>query len=437
MSRHLLVLMNRSVQRLGKDFYFFLVGELLTLLCIGIWHVTLSWWIATQGGAQDLALYGVALSASSIVFTFVLSPLGDRYNKRNVILYARAALLVSGLALASMCSEGHYQIWHIVGAVIAGSAAMAVVLPACAAVPADVVPVECLPQALSIQKSVQAIGRTIGPAIAGFILATTDVAIGLWSMTVLGILSAISTIAVSRNAIADPTNLSSGSWASELSVGIKAKWTIPIERYWSLLSLIFFATFLPATGMLLPLLVQHRGMTGGWYGLIDMAYASGMVFGFIWLTGTLNFRWGKALASTIGMCSTGIALMMTGIAENAEAYIFCFLVVGAGFAVHNLNGQTHRTMAIPRSYRTRLLAINVMLYQVSSGLGAAITGWLLARYSLSYLYVGYGAVIMLVGLSFLHIPGYRQFMAMHHEDIEGYYGETYPEIFREYLGKQV
>lgn len=437
MSRHLLVLMSNSIRRLGKDFYLFLIGELLTLLCIGIWHVTLSWWIATRGGAHDLTLYGVALSLSSIIFTFVLSPFGDRYNKRTVILYARAALLVSGLALASMCSLDHYQIVHIIGAVIAGSAAMAVVLPACAAVPADVVAVENLPQALSMQKSVQAIGRTIGPAIAGVILATTDVAIGLWSMTALGVLSAISTVAVGRHAIAAPARASAATWGSDLLVGIKGKWMIPIERYWSLLSLLFFATFLPATGMLLPLLVQERGMSGGWYGLIDMAYASGMVFGFVWLTSKLNFRWGKALASAIGMCSTGIALAWVGTVEHAGMYIVCFFFVGAGFAVHNLNGQTHRTIAIPRSYRTRLLAINVMLYQVASGIGAAVTGWLLAQYSINLLYAVYGAVIVLVGLGFMRIPGYRQFMAMRHENIEGYYGETYPEIFPEYLGKQV
>lgn len=429
MSRGLMLKFHSSFQHLGKDFYFFLIGELLTLLCIGIWHVTLSWWIATNGGAHDLVLYGVALSTSSIVFTFVLSPLGDRYNKRNVILYARAALLVSGLALATMCSADHYQIWHIIGAVIAGSAAMAVVLPACAAVPADVVSVEDLPRALSLQKSVQAIGRTIGPAIAGVILAAADVAIGLWLMTVLGILSAFSTIAVDRHAIAEPTRSAEESWISDLSVGIRAKWIIPIERYWSLLSLLFFATFLPATGMLLPLLVQQRSMTGGWYGLIDMAYACGMVVGFIWLAGTLNFRWGKALASAIGMCSVGMALVWVGVVDNAATLILCFLTVGAGFAVHNLNGQTHRTLAIPRTYRTRLLAINVMLYQVSAGIGSAITGWLLDRCTINVLYVGYGSVVILVGLGFLCIPGYRRFMAMHHEGIEGYYEKIHPGAF--------
>lgn len=422
--------MTDIVRRTGKDFILFLIGELLTLLCIGVWNVALSWWIASNGGARDLAIYGVALSSSSIFFTFVLSPLGDRYNKRTVILYARAALLVSGVALASMCSSSHYNITHIVWVVLTGSAAMAIVLPACAAVPADVVKVEHLPLALSMQKTVQAIGRTIGPALAGGILALADLSLSFWAMASLGALSALSTLPVSKLGVQHLTKKSPKSWHSDLRAGLRAKWEILIERYWSLLSLAFFSVFLPATGMLLPLLVRRQGLTGGWYGLVDVGYAAGMVFGFVWLTQLLNRRFGRVAASVIGLSFTGASIASAGLVAAPLLLVVAFFGAGAGFAIHNLNGQTHRTLAIPAPYRVRLMAINVMLYQVASAMGAAITGWLIsARATPETLYVAYGTIILIVGVSFAWIPGYSHFMGLCHERADCFYGKQRPDLF--------
>lgn len=420
------------LHRTGRDFSLFLIGELLTLLCIGVWNVALSWWIATNGGARDLAIYGVALSGSSIFFTFVPSPLGDRYNKRTVILYSRTALLVSGIALASMCSSNHYNLVHIVWVVLAGSAAMAVVLPACAAVPADVVKIEHLPLALSLQKSVQSIGRTIGPALAGGMLAFADMSISFWVMVFLGGLSALSTLPVSKLGVHHLTMKSPKSWHKDLHAGLRAKWEILIERYWSLLSLAFFSAFLPATGMLLPLLVRHHGLTGGWYGLIDVGYAVGMVFGFVWLTQRLNQRVGRVIAGVIGLSFTGVSIAAAGLVAAPPLLVVAFFGAGAGFAVHNLNGQTHRTLAIPAPYRVRLMAINVMSYQLASAIGAAITGWLLAAHiTPETLYVAYGAIILVVGVSFAWIPGYTHFMSLHHEKADCFYGKQRPDLFPE------
>lgn len=423
--------MNAAARQLGRDFTIFLTGELLTLLCIGIWNVGLSWWIAVEGGARDLSIYGITLSLASIFFTLVLSPFGDRYNRRTVILFSRAALLIAGFSLAVMSSNDCYRIELVLLIVVLGSAAMAVVLPACAAAPPDLVPAEKLPLALSLQKSAQATGRALGPAMAGSMLAIGDVSIAFWAMVAMGAISAGSTLSI--GAFGLPHASERKHWLLELGAGLRVKWLIPVERYWSILSLIFFSAFLPATGMLLPLQVKHLQLSGGWYGLVDVGYAAGLVFGFGYLTSNLNKLTGKALAGAASLFAVGIAFFATAFVTSPALLAATFFVAGTGFAVHNLNGQTARTLAIPPRFRVRLMSINVMLYQVASGAGAALAGLLLtAQPTPSPVYLICGATIAVVAIAFPLIPGYRQLLELHHEEADCFYQRHYPDLFRDH-----
>src|ERR1700712_2773737 len=84
---------------LGTSFRWLLWSDALTLLSMMVGQVALPWWIAQSGGAHDLAVYGVLVSAMSFVALPLLSPFADHHSKR--ILMA-VGLLVFGLAASAM-----------------------------------------------------------------------------------------------------------------------------------------------------------------------------------------------------------------------------------------------------------------------------------------------------------------------------------------------
>lgn len=70
---------------LRSPFGSLLLSDSLMLLAVMVGHVTISWMIAQNGGAPDLARYGAASAMMAILAMPLLSPLGDRHSKRWLI----------------------------------------------------------------------------------------------------------------------------------------------------------------------------------------------------------------------------------------------------------------------------------------------------------------------------------------------------------------
>ena len=86
---------------LGTSFRWLLWSDALTLLAMMVGQVALPWWIAQSGGAHDLSVYGVLVSAMSIVALPLLSPFADRHAKRSLMAIG---LLGFGIAASAMAA---------------------------------------------------------------------------------------------------------------------------------------------------------------------------------------------------------------------------------------------------------------------------------------------------------------------------------------------
>src|ERR1700754_2790725 len=93
---------------LGTSFRWLLWSDALTLLSMMVGQVALPWWIAQSGGAHDLAVYGVVVSAMSFVALPLLSPFADRHPKRSLMTTALLGFGIATSAMAAFASFGHY-----------------------------------------------------------------------------------------------------------------------------------------------------------------------------------------------------------------------------------------------------------------------------------------------------------------------------------------
>ena len=83
-------------------------------------------------------------------------------------------------------------------------------------------------------------------------------------------------------------------WARELTDGLRAKWVIPVERYWTILSFFTMLFFGPAIGLLVPLRVQSLGWSAAWLGWCEAALSAGMLIGALYAARALTERFGLA-----------------------------------------------------------------------------------------------------------------------------------------------
>jgi len=418
----------QRLDALGRPFRLLLISDALMVLALMVSHVAVPWWVAHEGGAQDLALYAGLLALVSFVALPLLSPLGDRYSKRTLITAGMAAMLVESIALAALAQAGIYHLALVIALQFTSVVAMAAIMPASLSIVAELLPPEHLSEGLGYQKSAQAIGRLMGPALGGTALALAGTSAALWLLVLLMV---VATLLAARIETPPKPDLqgSRADWMSELRAGLTAKWQIPMERGWSFVSFLVMVFFGPGIGMLVPLKVQSLALSGAWLGACEAGLSAGMLLGALGGSAAIASRVGRFNASVGAILIEGLCLTLLGFTHSPWAMVLVLTVIGLCMATVMMVGQTHRMLAMPPDFRARMTAVNIMVMQVAGMLGPGLAGLSLISLHVDQVYLMFGAGLVIVGLGYSRVPGYRQFLNLPHDGAQGFYGRMHPQAF--------
>ena len=413
----------------GGSFHWLLWSDALTLLAMMVGQVALPWWIAQSGGAHDLSVYGVLVSAMSFVALPLLSPFADRHSKRSLMTVGLLGFAVATGAMAAFATLSHYRLDVVVAIEAITVLASALVMPASNSIVTELVPPSGLSQALGLQQTAQSSGRLVGPAIAGAVLAVVGTGPTLWLGALLLLAAALLATRLPRPdhpaAVARPR----GRWADEVRVGLRVNWAIPIERGWVICNFIGAVFMVPCIAMLAPLKVQSLGLSAAWLGWCEAGLSLGLLVGSLGPAAWWARASGRFGARVGGSAAMGLALAVAGLTGDGHVLVACFAVVGVCAATTTLVGKTHRMLARPLAYRARMSAAAIMTIQVSQTLGPALAGVALLHWSVRGVYVAFGLLSAASALGFFLVPGFRAFMALEHDEVDGWYGKRYPAAF--------
>jgi len=424
-------MLQATARRLGTfsgPFRLLLISDSLMLLSLMVGHVAVPWWVASEGGAAHLALFAASMAGASFIALPLLSPLGDRVDKKLLISGGLALMAIEGLVLAGLAQAGIYHLGWIMALELCAVVAMAAIMPASFSIVAELLPASQLTEGLGLQKSAQAIGRLMGPALGGAVLALAGTAAALWLHAVLLALAAA--LALRIKAATPAPGASERHWLQDLRAGLAAKWKMPLERGWTFVSFLVMIFFSPGIGMLVPLKVQSLGLSGAWLGACEAGLSAGMLLGSLGGSVWVAQRIGRFNASLWAILIEGISMLGIGLTHQPLLIVLGFAVLGACIATVQMVGHTHRMLAIPQAYRSRMTAVNMMVMQVSGVLGPGLAGVALLQIGVDWIYAAFGLGLFLVGLAYRWVPGYRDFLNLPHEQAEGWYARQHPQLFR-------
>jgi hypothetical protein len=220
-------------------------------------------------------------------------------------------------------------------------------------------------------------------------------------------------------------------WLEDIRSGLYARWRIPLERYWTLAVFITLVAFMPLVTTLLPVKLHALGLSAAWLGGCEAAISAGMLLGSLWFTHVVLRRFSRYQARTIAMLVCGVLMLVVALSDNPWLILACFAVMGLMFALNQLIGQTHRTLAVPENYRARFSAINVMLVKIGSMLGPALAGALLHVLPLEQVYLIFALLHLATVVPMLLLPGMKAFLALDHDEVKDWYWRRHPEAFRD------
>jgi len=416
------------IQACARPVRLLMLSEMFHLLASAVGQVALSWWIAQRGGAADLSRYGALVAACSLLAMPLLSPLGDRWPKRRLIRFGKLLLLLDALALWLLACSGVYSLALLCACSLLSILANAALLPAQASILPELVQAAQLPEAIRLRRGSQALGGLLGPGLGGAALALGDVRLAL-GLNLLMFAAA----AVAGFRLAEPSYPSApaprAGWLADLRAGLRAKWGVPLDRWWTLTGALMMVFLAPATGMLLPLRVQALGLSALWFGACAAALSLGLLLGVAGLADLLITRLDRVRAMAAALALCGLAVAGIGLCAWPPGLVLLFAAIGLGMSITQLVGQTHRTLAIPEAFRARMAAGQLALAQLAAALAPLLAGALLQRWAVASVYLLLAAGFGLSGLLLLRVPELRPFLRLDHESARGWYGRRYPEAF--------
>ena len=406
-----------------------LISETFSLLAASTAQLSLAWWVGRSGGAGDLSRYAMLLALGSLLALPLLSPLGDRCAKRPLVRLATLGMLAETAALCLLALSGHYRLDWLIALGLLGTTASAVLLPVLSSMLAELVPPAQLPEALRLRRGAQALGSLLGPGLAGGALALGDVGLALSLCLLLAGLSAGAAWRLGSAFQATASARPATGWWQDLRAGLRAKWGVPLDRWWTLSGALMMVFLLPAIGMLLPLRLQALGLSAAWFGACSAALSLGLLAGVMGLAQRLisGLNRVRAIALALPVCGLGMALL--GACPWPPGMAMACLLIGLCMSVTQMVGQSHRLLAIPENFRARMSAAQLCVAQLAGLAAPAVAGLLLQHLSVAQAYGGLSLAFLASSLLLLRVPSLGDFLRLDHESVRGWYGRQHPEAF--------
>jgi MFS family permease len=358
------VLHNPALRRLELAWAFSIVGSWAYSVAVVVFAYE-------HGGAQAVGVVGLLRWVAAGIASPFAAVLGDRYDRRVVMVWSdlvRAGLIGAG---ATMVFAGArpalvYVIATFVS--VAGTPfrpAEAAYTPILAETPEE------LSAANVVSAAIESVGIFAGPALGGLLLAATDTGTVFLATAAAVVASALLILRISVSPEITPTERGAEPVLDELLAGVRA---IASDRKVTLLVGLFAAqTFVDGLlGVLIAVLALSFLDAGaaavGW---LNAACGVGGVLGAV-VAGVLVGRGRLAADFGVGVVLFGIPLALLPLWSSEVFALLLLAVVGIGNTLADVSGFTLLQRSAPDAVLARVFGVLESMLLLTVGLGAIV-----------------------------------------------------------------
>lgn len=393
------------------------IGSQMQIIAIN-WHVyellrgesyTLSLFgreIGLNAGALGLGALGLVRIVPIILFALLGGMLADTRDRRQLLIWTQSAAALFAAILSAITLTGHASIPAIYLLTAAGAAAFAFDNPARQALVPNLVPLEHLTNAVSLNTLLWQIGTIVGPALAGVLVGAFDIGLvyAINALSFVAVLIALLLMHYRGHAAAEDTGL---GWKAMIE-GLR--FTYGSRIIWSTMLLDFFATFFSSARTMLPIVagdVLGVGVEG--YGLLSTAQPVGaFIAGAILSLREDIHRQGVVLLLSVAVY--GLATALFGVSTLFALSYFLFGLTGAGDTISTVIRGTIRQIMTPDRLRGRMTSVNMIFFMGGPQLGELEAGLVAAALGAPFaIFTGGVATVLLTGWVAWRYPKLRNY----------------------------
>lgn len=347
---------------------------------IGTWmqRVAQDWLVLTVLTNNSGTAVGIVTGLQFLPIVF-LGPyagvLGDRVNKRKLLLVTQTAMGFCALLLGILVVTGSVQLWHVYVLAFLLGVASAFDAPSRQAFVSEVVGKEDVPNAVALNSASFNLARLAGPGVAGLLIALVGtgpaflinaasfaaVIVSLWRMRV-GELVPVARVPRGKGQIREGF-----------------RYILHRPDLMMIMVLVFmvgtFGMNFQITNALMATTVFHLGP--GEYGLLGTVMAVGTLAAALLAARRKNMR---MLYIVGGALLFGVAVAIAGFMPSYFWYAVALVPVGLTSLTFMNACNTTVQLTTDSAMRGRVLAVYMMVLQGGTPLGAPLVGWMATEF---------------------------------------------------------
>jgi MFS family permease len=389
------------------NYRLYISGQAVSL--VGTWmQMTAQAWLVLTltNSSTDLGLV-IALQTLPVL---LLGPYGgviaDRVDKRRLMVVLQSAMGVQALILGLLTVTGVVNVWEIAVLAMLLGLNNAFENPARQSFMSEMVGPENVRNAVSLNSVLVNVARTIGPAVAGLLIATVGDGVCFLANAVSFVAVVTSLLRLDRSALhpSPPTSRAAG----QLRAGLRYVARTPELRI-PLVMMALVGCLGYEFQVSLPVMARdglHAGATG--FGFMTAAMGVGAVAGGLLVAwrGTTGVR-----PLVIAAGAFGVAFAFAALAPSLPVELLALALVGWASISFMATGNATLQLTSTPTMRGRVMSLWFVAFQGSTPIGGPIIGWVMAEAG-ARAGLGVGAVtcvlVALLGLLALRPPSQRK-----------------------------
>ena len=326
-----------------------------------------SWWILEEGGSKsEMGIAAGLRFIPVIIISLYAGVMIDRFGGKRMMIIERGVLIFLAIITAFILLFDRVEIWHIVVLSTLAGSTIAFGMPAQTTMVTKVVKKDLLQPANSLSQIGDALGRTLGPLLAGILIAARSAALALFGLAVV---YALSLIAIFGIRVKHTPSTSSGSAINEIRDGLRYIGETPVlKRTVTIASaLMFFGMLYPVIPVYAREVLEVDEVRFGW---MWGALAIGQVTASLTMVARGGFKklsYGMASATVV----YGVSFIGFGLSENYYLSLLMLFITGTAFPTWSVSIRTMMQTHSKPEYLGRVMAVFTISVQ------GLFVGWIL------------------------------------------------------------
>jgi MFS family permease len=370
---------------------------------IGGWMQTVgAQWFLVENHS-DAALVALIQTASAAPFLILGIPsgvLGEFVNRRKLLIIVQSSLVTIGVILSVVTWIGGMTPWLLLAFTFLLGAGSAIQGPAYQALVPEIVSRPLIPSAAALSSIGVNIARSIGPAIAGLVVA----ALGIPFVFALNALSfAVFLVVLLAWRGYKPPVRRPEPFLEATRAGLRYVWNAGVVRR-TMVRLALFIVPASALWALLPLIAsQQLALDSNGYGLLLAAVGVGSVGG-AFVIPKARAKVGSNVTVMVASAVFGAVMVVSAVSQSLALTLTALVFGGVGWiaVIASLNGSVQAFL--PAWVRSRGLSVYQLVLFGSTAGGSAIVGVIAQATGVVQTSVGAGVLVILVAASQMFWP---------------------------------